>query len=108
MGTHGVLPEEKTRAQPFEIDLDLFVDLTLAAVSDRLADTVDYAEVATTAAAIVGSDVVRVARGHGCGHRRGHVDRRPPDHRRHRAPPQAPSTAARGHRHVGVRISRRQ
>ncbi len=53
VGTHGVLPEEKIRAQPFEIDLDLFVDLTLAAGSDRLADTVDYAAVATTAAAIV-------------------------------------------------------
>lgn len=53
IGTHGVLPEEKNRAQPFEIDLDLSVDLALAAASDRLADTVDYAAVATAAAAIV-------------------------------------------------------
>jgi dihydroneopterin aldolase len=53
VGTHGVLPEEKSRAQPFEIDLDLSVDLSLAAGSDRLADTVDYAAVAGTAAAIV-------------------------------------------------------
>jgi dihydroneopterin aldolase len=53
VGTHGVLPEERTRAQPFEIDLDLSVDLTLAAGSDRLADTVDYAAVAALAAAIV-------------------------------------------------------
>ncbi len=30
VGTHGVLPEEKTRAQPFEIDLDLAVDLAPA------------------------------------------------------------------------------
>src|SRR5664280_1607431 len=30
IGTHGVLPEEKSRAQPFEIDLDLTVDLTRA------------------------------------------------------------------------------
>ena len=29
IGTHGVLPEEKSRAQPFEIDLDLAVDLGL-------------------------------------------------------------------------------
>jgi 7,8-dihydroneopterin aldolase/epimerase/oxygenase len=53
IGTHGVLPEEKNRAQPFEVDLDLSVDLALAAASDRLDDTVDYAGIATTAAGIV-------------------------------------------------------
>lgn len=53
IGTHGVLPEEKARAQPFEIDLDLSVDLTRAEATDRLSDTVDYAGVAGTAAAIV-------------------------------------------------------
>ncbi len=53
LGTHGVLPEEKDRAQPFEIDLDLAVDLSSAAASDRLSDTVDYAEVADSAAAVV-------------------------------------------------------
>jgi dihydroneopterin aldolase len=53
LGTHGVLPEERTRAQPFEVDLDLAVDLDPAATSDRLADTVDYGEVATTVAAVV-------------------------------------------------------
>jgi dihydroneopterin aldolase len=53
VGTHGVLPEEKSRAQPFEMDLDLSVDLSLAAGSDRLADTVDYAAVTASAAAIV-------------------------------------------------------
>jgi len=53
MGTHGVLPEERSRAQPFEVDLDLWVDLADAAGSDRLADTVDYARVAEAAAATV-------------------------------------------------------
>ncbi len=53
VGTHGVLPEEKSRAQPFEIDLDLSVDLAAAGVSDRLADTVDYACIADAAAGIV-------------------------------------------------------
>lgn len=53
LGTHGVLPEERTRAQPFEVDLDLAVDLGPAASSDRLADTVDYGEVVTTVAALV-------------------------------------------------------
>ena len=53
LGTHGVLPEERARAQPFEVDLDLAVDLGPAAGSDRLADTVDYGEVATMVAAVV-------------------------------------------------------
>jgi 7,8-dihydroneopterin aldolase/epimerase/oxygenase len=56
LGTHGVLPEEKRRDQPFEIDLDLAVDLAPAAGSDRLADTVDYGGVADSAAAIVAGD----------------------------------------------------
>jgi len=38
----GVLPEEKTRRQPFEVDLDVHADLSTASVSDDLADTVDY------------------------------------------------------------------
>ena len=53
VGTHGVLPEEQGRAQPFEIDLDLAVDLALATGSDRLSDTVDYGGVATRAAGVV-------------------------------------------------------
>ena len=53
VGTHGVLPEEKTRAQPFEIDLDLAVELAPASASDRLSDTVDYGEVATRVASVV-------------------------------------------------------
>ena len=42
LGTHGVLPEEQARSQPFEIDIDVWLDLGTAAGSDRLADTVDY------------------------------------------------------------------
>lgn len=42
MGRHGVLPEEQLRAQPFEVDLRLETDLSAAASSDRLEDTVDY------------------------------------------------------------------
>ena len=38
----GVLPEERTRAQPLEVDLDLVTDLHTAEVSDALGDTVDY------------------------------------------------------------------
>jgi 7,8-dihydroneopterin aldolase/epimerase/oxygenase len=53
VGTHGVLPEEQARAQPFELDLDLAVDLSVASGSDRLADTVDYGAVAELAAGVV-------------------------------------------------------
>ncbi|MGB6057315.1 MAG: dihydroneopterin aldolase [Microthrixaceae bacterium] len=41
----GVLPEERTRAQPLSIDLELQVDLSLAGLSDDLGDTVDYGAV---------------------------------------------------------------
>lgn len=43
LGRHGVLPEEKVTAQPFEVDLVLHADLADAAERDDLAATVDYA-----------------------------------------------------------------
>lgn len=49
----GVLPEERTRAQPLTIDLDLHVDLSAAGVSDDLDDTVDYGAVCDTVARVV-------------------------------------------------------
>ena len=52
VGTHGVLVEEQERAQPFEVEVDLAVDLRPAGVSDRLGDTVDYGAVADTVAAL--------------------------------------------------------
>jgi dihydroneopterin aldolase len=42
LGAHGVLPEEQSRPQPFEIDVELSVDLSAAGRSDALSDTVDY------------------------------------------------------------------
>jgi dihydroneopterin aldolase len=53
LGTHGVLPEERTRPQPFEVDIDLEVDLLDAGRSDDLADTVDYGTVAEAVVAAV-------------------------------------------------------
>jgi dihydroneopterin aldolase len=50
VGTHGVLPEEHGRAQPFEIDIDIEADLAPAGRTDALADTVDYG--AVTAAVV--------------------------------------------------------
>ena len=46
VGTHGVLAEEQSRAQPFEVDLALHVDLGAASTTDDLDDTVDYGAVA--------------------------------------------------------------
>jgi dihydroneopterin aldolase len=55
MGRHGVLPEERERLQPFEVDLDLELDLRPSGRSDALADTLDYGRVAETVAGIVSS-----------------------------------------------------
>ena len=44
---HGLLSHESEVGQRFVIDLDLALDLSRAAASDHLADTVSYADVAT-------------------------------------------------------------
>jgi dihydroneopterin aldolase len=54
LGTHGVLPEERTRPQPFEVDVDLAVSTVAAGISDDLADTVDYAAVVDRISGVVG------------------------------------------------------
>lgn len=53
LGTHGVLPDEKKRPQPFEVDLDLFFDMAAAAASDDLNDAVDYGAVVDAVVAVV-------------------------------------------------------
>ena len=53
LGRHGCLPEEQERDQPFEVDLDVALDLAPAGHSDALADTLDYAAVAAAAVAVV-------------------------------------------------------
>ena len=44
-GRHGVLDEERAAAQPFEVDVELHLDLGPAGQSDDLAMTVDYGDV---------------------------------------------------------------
>jgi len=56
LGVHGALPEEKDRAQPFEVDVDLAVDLSAAGRTDSLADTVDYGAVAETVDRVVSGE----------------------------------------------------
>src|SRR5258708_36459060 len=56
LGVHGVLPEEQSRPQPFEVDVELEVDLTRAGESDALDDTVDYAAVSEAVSRVVRSE----------------------------------------------------
>ena len=53
MGVHGALPEEQGRAQPFEVDVDMAVDVATAGRTDILADTVHYGEVSAAIANVV-------------------------------------------------------
>src|SRR4051812_25610653 len=46
---HGVMEHETEVGQRFVIDLELFTDLSESAHTDRLVDTVSYANVVTTA-----------------------------------------------------------
>jgi dihydroneopterin aldolase len=52
-GVHGVLAAERLRPQPFEVDIELLVDLGPAGASDALPDTVDYGAVCDAARAVV-------------------------------------------------------
>lgn len=56
LGIHGVLPEEQARPQPFEVDVELSVDLSTAGESDSLDDTVDYSAVAEAVSRVVKSE----------------------------------------------------
>ena len=53
LGVHGVLPEEQARPQPFEVDVELVVDLEAAGSSDALDDTVDYSAVSESISRVV-------------------------------------------------------
>ncbi|HTL88532.1 MAG TPA: dihydroneopterin aldolase [Leptolyngbya sp.] len=44
-GYTGALPEEQVLGQWFEVDLTLWLDLSTAGESDRLADTLNYCDV---------------------------------------------------------------
>ena len=52
-GRHGAYPGEKDAPQPFDIAIVVHADLRAAAASDRLADTLDYAELHRRAVRIV-------------------------------------------------------
>ncbi len=60
MGVHGVLPEEQVRPQPFQVDVELIVDVTAAGASDELEDTVDYSAVCEAVSRVVTSEQYRL------------------------------------------------
>ena len=53
LGRHGVSLEERLEPQPFEVDVILRADLSRSAVSDELADTIDYSGTFTVVQAVV-------------------------------------------------------
>jgi len=55
VGLVGVLPEERQRPQPLEVDLDVALDLARAGASDDLDDTVDYGAVCALVDEVVGA-----------------------------------------------------
>ncbi len=57
---HGVLPHERELGQRFVVDVALGLDLTGAAASDDLADTVDYGRLSADLAALVAGEPVRL------------------------------------------------
>lgn len=58
VGRHGVLPEERANGQEFVVDLELWLDLGVAAATDRVAATVHYGELAEQVAAAISGDPV--------------------------------------------------
>jgi dihydroneopterin aldolase len=52
----GVLPEERERRQPFEIDLDVEADLAQAGRTDDLDDTIDYGRLCADVAEVAGNE----------------------------------------------------
>ena len=50
---HGVRHEEKTLSQPFEVDIEIHRDLSAAAKSDHLDDTVNYPDIVEVAKRVI-------------------------------------------------------
>jgi len=59
-GHHGVLPSERRAGQEFVVDVSLDLDLAPAALSDDVADTVDYGELAEALAAVIRGEPVNL------------------------------------------------
>lgn len=59
-GRHGVPDEERATPQPFEVDVELVLDLEPAGATDDLSLTIDYSEVDEIVRRIVGTQSFRL------------------------------------------------
>jgi 7,8-dihydroneopterin aldolase/epimerase/oxygenase len=59
-GRHGVSPAEQLNDQPFQVDIEMVLNLQPAAVEDDLARTVDYSAVFEVAKTVVESTSFRL------------------------------------------------
>ena len=57
---HGVRPEEKTLTQPFEVDVEISMDLSRPAVSDKLEYTIDYSQVVSIVKEVMNGEQCRL------------------------------------------------
>lgn len=53
LGLCGLLPEELSRVQPLEVDLDVMADLSRAGQTDDVEDTIDYGALCAMAERII-------------------------------------------------------
>ena len=60
LGRHGVTDDEQSAAQPFELDVVVAIDMTRAAASDDVADTVDYGVLVQDASEVVATRSFRL------------------------------------------------
>jgi 7,8-dihydroneopterin aldolase/epimerase/oxygenase len=59
-GYHGVQEEERRDGQDFVVDAELELDVTAAASSDDLSDTVDYGDLAVALAEVIAGPPVNL------------------------------------------------
>jgi dihydroneopterin aldolase len=59
-GRHGVFDFERRDGQDFVVDVELELDLSVAAASDELSDTVHYGELAEGLAAVLAGEPVNL------------------------------------------------
>lgn len=59
-GRHGTLPAERDLGQPFVVDIELYLDLRPAGLSDDLTRSVDYSEVHQRAKEIIEGPAVNL------------------------------------------------
>ena len=59
-GHHGVSDAERSRPQPFRVDIEVEADIDSAGRSDRLEDTVDYRQLRAIARDVVTGEPARI------------------------------------------------